>query len=90
MAYENIIYEKQDNIAVITFNRPEAMNALNIQTRAEFAEAARDVEEDENIKVLILILKIMMMKHLLITLKKWVIKKWLIFWLKIKFMLNLF
>jgi enoyl-CoA hydratase len=44
MAYDNIIYEKQDNIAVITFNRPEAMNALNIQTRAEFTEAARDVD----------------------------------------------
>ncbi len=54
MAYENIILEKEDGIAVITFNRPEAMNALNIQTRAEFREAIADVAADEAIRVLIL------------------------------------
>ena len=54
MAYDNIIFEKEDNIAVITFNRPEAMNALNNQTRAEFAAAIAEVATDDNIKVLIL------------------------------------
>ncbi len=54
MAYENIIFEKEENIAVITFNRPEAMNALNNQTRAEFAEAIAEVAADDEIKVLIL------------------------------------
>jgi enoyl-CoA hydratase len=54
MAYENIIYEKEDQIAVITFNRPEAMNALNNQTRAEFAAAVQEVAADDDIKVLIL------------------------------------
>ncbi|MFH0780546.1 MAG: enoyl-CoA hydratase-related protein [Pseudomonadota bacterium] len=54
MAYENIILEKEDNIAIITFNRPEAMNALNNQTRAEFREAIGDVAADDDIKVLIL------------------------------------
>ncbi|SDO35084.1 enoyl-CoA hydratase/isomerase family protein [Desulforhopalus singaporensis] len=54
MAYENIIFEKEDNIAVVTFNRPEAMNALNNQTRAEFGEAVREVEADDDIRVLIL------------------------------------
>ena len=54
MAYENIILEKEENIAIITFNRPEAMNALNNQTRAEFRQAIGDVAADEKIKVLIL------------------------------------
>ncbi len=54
MAYENIIFEKEENIAIITFNRPEAMNALNNQTRAEFRAAIDDVAEDDSIKVLIL------------------------------------
>lgn len=54
MVYENIIFEKEESIATITFNRPEAMNSLNMQTRAEFAVAVKDVEEDEEIKVLIL------------------------------------
>ena len=54
MAYENIIFEKEENVAVITFNRPEAMNALNNQTRTEFAEAIAEVAADDEIKVLIL------------------------------------
>jgi enoyl-CoA hydratase len=54
MAYENIIFEKEEGVAVITFNRPDAMNALNNQTRAEFAAAIADVAADEGIKVLIL------------------------------------
>ena len=54
MAYENIIFENEENIAIITFNRPEAMNALNNQTRAEFRAAIDDVAEDDSIKVLIL------------------------------------
>ncbi len=54
MTYGNIIFEKEENIAVITFNRPEAMNALNNQTRAEFATAIAEVAADDDIKVLIL------------------------------------
>lgn len=54
MVFENIIYEKEENIAVITFNRPEAMNALNNQTRAEFRAAIADVATDDNLMVLIL------------------------------------
>ncbi|UCD22746.1 MAG: enoyl-CoA hydratase/isomerase family protein [Chloroflexota bacterium] len=54
MAYQNIIFEKEEDIAIITFNRPEAMNALNNQTRAEFAEAVAEVASEDEIKVLIL------------------------------------
>ena len=54
MAYQNIIVEKEEDIAVITFNRPDAMNALNNQTRAEFREAVAAVAADDEIKVLIL------------------------------------
>ena len=54
MDFENIILEKEDDIAIITFNRPQAMNALNNQTRAEFARAMGDIAADDGIKVLIL------------------------------------
>jgi enoyl-CoA hydratase len=54
MTYQNIIFEKEENIAIITFNRPDAMNALNNQTRAEFAAAIGQVAADDEIKVLIL------------------------------------
>ena len=53
MEYKNIIVEKAEGIATITFNRPEAMNALNIQTRAEFGNALDDAAADDQIKVLI-------------------------------------
>jgi len=52
---ECIILEKNgDGIAQITFNRPEAYNALNIQTRAEFTEAMNDVTNDDSVKVIVL------------------------------------
>jgi enoyl-CoA hydratase len=54
MTYQNIVFEKEENIAIITFNRPDAMNALNNQTRAEFAAAIGEVAADNDIKVLIL------------------------------------
>ncbi|MGD9216034.1 MAG: enoyl-CoA hydratase-related protein [Desulfobacteraceae bacterium] len=54
MAYENIIFEKEESVATITFNRPEAMNALNNRTRSEFAAAIAEVAEDDDVKVLIL------------------------------------
>lgn len=54
MAYESIIFEKEENIAIITFNRPEARNAVNNQVRAEFAAAIAEVAADNEIKVLIL------------------------------------
>ena len=36
MAYENLLYEKRDGIAFITFNRPKVLNALNRKTIEEF------------------------------------------------------
>jgi len=54
MAYESIIFEKEENTAIITFNRPDARNAVNNQVRAEFAAAIAEVEADNEIKVMIL------------------------------------
>jgi enoyl-CoA hydratase len=54
MTYQSIMLEKEETTAVITFNRPDAMNALNNQTRAEFAAAIAEVAADDSIKVLIL------------------------------------
>lgn len=54
MGYESIIFEKEDNIAILTFNRPDARNAVNNQVRAEFTAAIAEVEADDAIKVMIL------------------------------------
>jgi enoyl-CoA hydratase len=54
MAYENIILEVEDSIATLTFNRPKVLNALTLKTMQEMASAVRTVEEDEEIRGLIL------------------------------------
>jgi enoyl-CoA hydratase len=54
MTYENILYEKKDGIAYITFNRPKVLNALNRQTIEELGAALRDARDDASVRVLIL------------------------------------
>jgi enoyl-CoA hydratase len=50
MAYENLLFEKKDNIAVITMNRPKALNALNNDTLKELDAALTVIKEDAGIK----------------------------------------
>lgn len=53
MAYENVILEKDAALAILTVNRPKAMNALNKDTLLDIKAAVEDVVNDEQIKVLI-------------------------------------
>jgi len=54
MAYENILFEKKENIAHITFNRPKVLNALNRKTVEELRDALVDARDDSSVRVLIL------------------------------------
>ncbi len=54
MSFENIIYDREDGIAVITFTRPQALNALNAALLEEFDAALDRVENDSAIRVLVL------------------------------------
>jgi len=54
MTYENIIFQLEDGIASITFNRPKALNALNNDLLEEFSRAADEISANEDIRVLIL------------------------------------
>jgi enoyl-CoA hydratase len=54
MAYENLLYEKRDGIAFITFNRPKVLNALNRQTVEELQKVLLDARDDSSVRVLIL------------------------------------
>ena len=54
MAYENLLFEKKDGIAYITFNRPKVLNALNRKTVEELRDALLDARNDSSVRVLIL------------------------------------
>ena len=53
MPYENIIFEREGNIAVIKFDRPKALNALNADVLKEVRDALDKIETDTSIRVLI-------------------------------------
>ena len=54
MNYNKIILEIDDYLAFITINRPKKLNALNKETIAELHNAFRDLEEDVNIRVIVI------------------------------------
>lgn len=54
MNYENITYEERGSVAIITINRPKALNALNLQTLEELRSCLTELAGKETIAVLIL------------------------------------
>ncbi len=53
-AYKTVIYEKQGPVANISLNRPDHLNAYNIQMRDDFSEALTAVQCDDEVKALII------------------------------------
>jgi len=53
MDYENIYIEEENNLATITINRPSKLNALNQRTIKELHVAFKELDEDPEIKVII-------------------------------------
>ncbi len=52
--FETVIYEKQEGIGHITLNRPEALNAYNIQMRDELFQVLGAVRDDTDVRVVVL------------------------------------
>src|SRR5271170_908040 len=53
MAYEQIIYEVADNIATITLNRPEKLNAFTGEMMTEMIDAFDKADADDNVRAII-------------------------------------
>ncbi len=53
MAFETILFDVRDQIAFVTFNRPESMNAVNRQMAQELVEACKQIEENNAIRIAI-------------------------------------
>lgn len=47
----DLIYEKKENYAIFTYNRPDRLNALGGELRAELAEAMDDFSADDDMRV---------------------------------------
>ena len=54
MAYENLLYEKKDQIGYITFNRPKVLNALNRKTMEELGDLLSMARDDTEVRALVL------------------------------------
>ena len=54
MTYETILTEVQGNIALITLNRPQALNALSMQLTQELTDALRRYDADPSIGCMVL------------------------------------
>ncbi|MFC1914000.1 enoyl-CoA hydratase/isomerase family protein [Chloroflexota bacterium] len=54
MSYKYLLVEKEESIAIITLNRPEAMNAFSLDMIREMGRVMRDLEKDKKVKVIII------------------------------------
>ena len=52
--YETIKYEVKNGIGYVTISRPKALNAINSQVLSELYKVCREIEKDDNVKVVIL------------------------------------
>lgn len=54
MSYEQIIYEVQEGVAKITFNRPDKLNAWTPQMGEEIYQAMKEADADRDVRVIVL------------------------------------
>src|ERR1035438_6941444 len=52
--YETVLFEVKDNVATVTLNRPQAMNAFTMAMLDEFRDLWSRVRSDDDIHVVVL------------------------------------
>ena len=52
-AFKTLIYEKKESVASVTLNRPEALNAFNVQMRDDLYEVLGAIIDDPDVRVVI-------------------------------------
>ena len=53
MAYKNIIVETEDHVCLIKLNRPDALNALNLDLLGELGEALADAQQNDKVRCIV-------------------------------------
>jgi enoyl-CoA hydratase len=54
LAYQNLLFEKENGIGIVTINRPQVMNALNDLAYAELYQLFQEIEKDNEVRVVII------------------------------------
>jgi enoyl-CoA hydratase len=54
MELKNVIFEKDNNIGIISMNRPQALNALNYETLSDLKTACQTLGDDTDVGVIII------------------------------------
>ena len=49
--FKTLVYEKIDNVAYVTLNRPQALNVYNIQMRDDLYEVLGAIKDDSEVRV---------------------------------------
>ena len=52
--YKNLIVEKADKVATLTFNRPERLNAFNWELHSELEDVLLDLNVDEDVHAIVI------------------------------------
>lgn len=52
--YKTLIYEKKENIGVLTINRPQRMNAISNELTSELKKFLDEIENDDELRVLVI------------------------------------
>jgi enoyl-CoA hydratase len=53
MSFDNLLVERADRLAVLTINRPEVLNALNLATLHELRDAFSGFRDDESVRAVV-------------------------------------
>jgi enoyl-CoA hydratase len=54
MTFENVLIEKRGRVAILTVDRPDKLNALNIATRNDILAALDQLERDDDVRVVVI------------------------------------
>jgi len=52
--YKTLVYEKKENIGLLTINRPEKMNAISQELTAELSLFLDEIENDDELRVIVI------------------------------------
>ncbi len=53
MAYQDLILDVADDVATVTLNRPEKLNALNRSLQAEMLEVCRELKHNDGVRAIV-------------------------------------